>query len=107
MNQQQVRARRQSQPGITEIFERFWRGELGRYPCRLGLEGEERIPNHFYRKGTAVRAPVNRYERDRQAWAECIATRGTVCLVCDFDWVACMDSLVRALHTPTTSRHWR
>jgi predicted HNH restriction endonuclease len=86
VDQQQVRALRQLTPDTIEIFERLWRGVLGGDPRRSGIEGEEYIPNRYYLEGAAVRVLVNRYERDRQARAECIAIHGTACVVCDFDF---------------------
>lgn len=86
VDQQQVRALRQLTSDTIEIFEGLWQGGLGRDPRRSGIEGEEHIPNRFYLEGAAVRVLVNRYERDRQARAECIAIHGAVCVVCDFDF---------------------
>lgn len=47
----------------------------------------EEVPDHdIYFEGAVQKVSVNKYERDRNARAACIAIYGTTCFVCDFNF---------------------
>lgn len=53
----------------------------------LGVEpGPAEATEAEYREGRAVRVYANRYERDPRARRDCLARRGTACMICEMDF---------------------
>jgi hypothetical protein len=86
VDQQQVRRLRELAPDTVDLFEQLWREASGGDARRAGERGEEVLPNREYIEGGAVRVLANRYERDREARAACIAHHGAACTVCEMEF---------------------
>ncbi len=64
---------------------------LGLFPAQLRpdtVPAEEVLASATFPEGAVERVLVNRYERDPRAREACVAKYGTVCSICQFDFVA-------------------
>lgn len=78
---------------LTELAE--WKPQVSRSSpsttVRQAPPNRSRIPRVNtlpFREGTKTLVTMNRYERDPRARRECLAARGTACVVCGFDFAS-------------------